>query len=222
MVRALPYDPLRTFQFRLRLLQNPSGAEEDGAGGGATGYIAGVNRVSGLNATVSAVEIWSGGNSLHRHAHPDRVMWDPITLEQGLALDGTLAEWAEAAIAYAAQATTDVSHGPVKRGVILEVWDPYATFPPLDVTGEPLDRSAPTHPMYRYIIHNAWISRYQAMPSLDAQANEVALMSVEITHEGWRYEAVSPDQSVLGEPGSPLEQPGGPDLFDPNATTAVA
>ena len=48
--------------------------------------------------TVAATETWEGGNSLHRYANPHRALWEPILLEQGISLDTTLQEWAEAGL----------------------------------------------------------------------------------------------------------------------------
>lgn len=225
MVTARRRDPLRCFQFRLKLFDQPAppqnfSGEGEAEPGAPSDYIAGVSRVSGLSATVSSTEIWSGGNMLHRHAHPDRCTWDAITLEQGLALDSTLAHWANAAIDFAARGVVGTT-GPVKRGLILDVWDPYVVEPPQAVGGEPLEGWAPQHPMYRYLIHNAWISRYQAMPGLDSRSNEAALLSVEITHEGWMTTGVAPTPGILGDP---TNQPGFPDLLDTieDTDTAIA
>lgn len=197
-------DPLKNYQFRLKFISvTPA----------TTRYMAGVTRVSGLSATVSAVEHWSGGNSLHRHAHPDRCQWDPITLEQGLALDDQLESWAEAAIDFAATGKP----GLVKRGVILDVWDPRATLQlqQLSSGGEAL-------PMYRFQIHNAWISRYEAMPALDGQGNEVALLSVELTHEGWQRVVV--DAAQIENSLTPDNSPSDPGIIVPggNSDTAIA
>jgi hypothetical protein len=79
--------------------------------------------------------------------------------------------------------------------MILDVWDPFATAPPQGTGGE-TPEGAPAYPMLRYLIHNAWISHYQAIPSLDSRANEVALLSVEVTHEGWQAVGVSPNATV--------------------------
>lgn len=204
MVLARRRDPLRNYQFRVRLAGVPAASEDFtdqlvaiGSGASPSGYVAGVTRVSGLSAAISPIEIWAGGNALHRHAHPDRCSWDPITLEQGLALDGTLADWAEAAIRFTTQGTADASN-PVKRGMILDVWDPFVSGPPQGTGGE-TPEGLPGHPMYRYLIHNAWVSRYQSVPALDASESGVALLSVEIIHEGWHGIAVGPSAIVPDE-----------------------
>lgn len=207
MVLGTRHDALRNFQFRLRLTPT------NGTGGapGSSDYVAGVNRVSGLNVSIAPTEIWSGGNTRHRHAHPDKFTWDPITLDQGLALDGVLAQWAQAAVTFATTGVADLAV-PVKRGVILDVWDPYRTREPAETGGIVTTANPPTKPMYRYVVHNAWVSRYQAMPALDAMSNEVALLSIELTHEGWRGMAVDETPGPLDLNDRPELEPGAPDL----------
>jgi phage tail-like protein len=172
-------DPLRNFQFQVLI---------DGLNGLAT-PVGGVQRVSGLSHAVTAYEVWEGGNNLHRYANPDKVTWDPISLEQGLALDDTLEQWASAVRHFAMTGQLLTPPGAasplrLKRNVVIEARDPvFATTAshmatPKDAT--PLGR--------RYRVFNAWISKYTALPRLDATAAEVALLTVELTHEGWALE----------------------------------
>lgn len=177
-------DPLRTYQFRVALLPPPADAEAAsrtflGAGQdprvfklaqGQEQYVAGVKRVSGLNVTIAAQEVREGGNALHRYANPDRANWDPITLEQGLAIGDTLERWADAVVRFL-RTGSDSTGERVKRNLFIDVFDPAV----LDGTR-----------IRRYLVFNAWISRFQAIPQLDAMANDVALLTVELTHEGWR------------------------------------
>jgi phage tail-like protein len=174
-VTATRRDPLRTFQFRLRLIpddlpQGPNGAAGTPAGPGRTPYIAGVRAVSGLAWSLSVHETWSGGNNYHRYANPDRIAWEPITLEQGIALDSRLEEWADAARSL---------HGTgprsqIKRTLVIDVWD--GAVHPGDPSGAVV-RS--------YTVHNAWVRKFVALPKLDAMSSEVAFHSVEVVHEGW-------------------------------------
>jgi phage tail-like protein len=191
------WNPLRTYQFRIGLLEPPPDAAATGrtflgveqAGGGgrpppAERYVAGVRRVSGLNLRIAAHEVWEGGNALHRYANPDRASWDAIVLEQGLAIDDTLERWASAAVAFLKTGMVDPRE-PVKRNLFLDVWDTGLHEPNGGATGDdPLaDR------LRRYLVFNAWISRLQAVPQLDAMTDEVALLLVELSNEGWRSEA---------------------------------
>lgn len=197
---ARPRNPLRTYAFRLRV--------DDRA-------VAGLRKVSGLTMSVQAHETWEGGNSLHRYAQPDRATWEPITLEQGLALDDTLERWARAAIEFLH--TGSRPSEAVKRNVVLEVWDPQSSLGgfagPGDAVAEDVGAavtgvasamgfggvgaavgsavasalgSVGADRRRSYEIFNAWVSRYEAIPALDAMGNEVGLLLVELTHEGWR------------------------------------
>ncbi len=204
---AHPRDPLRTYQFRVGLLEPPAEAFSEGgvrrqealtsltvAG---DSYVAGVKRVSGLNVSIAASEVWEGGNTLHRYANPDKATWDPITLEQGLALNGQLEAWARAALDFVKTGTApkdaNGKNVAVKRNVVIDVWDPLLH--PRGTAG-PASGHKPAGASHtlaggqsrlrRYLVFNAWVSRYQALPQLDAMASEVALLAVELVHEGWR------------------------------------
>jgi phage tail-like protein len=169
-VRVGTRDPLRNFQFIVKL--------DD------LGEVGGVQRVSGLSASVSPVETWEGGNNRHRYANPDKITWDPVTLEQGIALDDTLEIWAQAVQYFVMtgkiQSLPNAVAGAtaVKRNVTIELWPPSLA-------------AGPQLPERRYHLYNAWISRYNALPRLDALASEVALVTVELIHEGWTVEMLT-------------------------------
>ncbi len=201
---ARPWDPLRNYTFRVMCLRGPPAPASEAAasliGGGAAledldsldvSYIAGVNKVSGLSVSIEATEVWEGGNHRHRYANPERATWDPITLEQGLAIDGQLERWAQAALSYV---TTGAKPAlDVKRNVLIDVWDPLLHPPGGKKRTEGLLQDAKSHTLAlgaarlkRFLVFNAWVSNYQALPALDAMGSEIALLSVELTHEGWR------------------------------------
>lgn len=183
-----PRNPLRTYQFRVRVQSFSQGRAGDG-------YIAGVRSVSGLRTQIAPYEVWEGGNNLHRYANPNKLTWEPITLEQGIALDDTLESWSQVVLNFVATGVVDATR-PVKREVVIDVWDEnaYPQGPPTQSTSAGLPSPQPTKlapferstPLFRsYRIFNAWISKYQALPKLDSMTSEVAILSVELMHEGW-------------------------------------
>lgn len=183
-----PRNPLRTYQFRVRVQSFNQGRAADG-------YVAGVRSVSGLRTQIAPYEVWEGGNNLHRYANPNKVTWEPITLEQGIALDDTLETWAQVVLDFVATGKVDTTR-PVKREVLIDVWDEnaYPDGPPTLSNKANLPSPSPTPlppfpsstPKFRsYRVFNAWISKYQALPKLDSMTSEVALLSVELMHEGW-------------------------------------
>jgi phage tail-like protein len=190
-----PRNPLRNYQFRVAVL---SLGESSGS---TMPYIAGVRSVSGLRAAIAPTETWEGGNNLHRYANPTRVMWEPVVLEQGLALDFTLEDWARTVIEFATTGKKPAGGGAVKRTVIIDLWDenahpsgpPEMSPPPTPspstpspFTSNPQVGIKPQGTRYkRFHIFNAWISKYQALPKLDSMTSEVALGQIELMHEGW-------------------------------------
>jgi len=188
-------NPLRNYQFRIKVMPQQNGAST---------YVAGVKTVSGLRVQINPWETWEGGNNLHRYANPNKVIWEPVTLEQGLALDDTFETWSQAVLQYATDGSV-VSGQPVKREVFIDVWDEnmYPAGPPApagSLTGSPMpipSSFSPTSdlqflfgPRFRtYHLRNAWISKYAPLPKLDAMTSEVALLSVELVHEGWTLES---------------------------------
>lgn len=177
---ARPRDPLRTYQFSIWFM----------AGQGRV-PVGGVQKVSGLTSTVTATETWEGGNNLHRYANPDRVTWDPVTLEQGLALGEGLEKWAASVRSFAMSGRPDPGE-PVKRDVMIEIADPVRIKP-----AEHRPRR-----VRRYVLKNAWISKYVALPRLDALVSEVAFLTVELIHEGFTVEAVLEPFIEDSQPGA--------------------
>lgn len=165
---ARPRNPLRTYQFSIWL--KPLSGQQVCVGG--------VQKVSGLTSTVSATEVWEGGNNLHRYANPDRVTWEPVTLEQGLALDDALERWAGSVRTFVMNGAPTPNE-PVKRDVVIELIEPLL---------HRNDQNQNADRVRRYTLKNAWISKYVALPRLDALASEVGISSVELIHEGFTIE----------------------------------
>jgi phage tail-like protein len=187
-VRLHTRDPLRAFNFTVWSIPFE----------GEPTMLVGVQKVSGLTTSVSVYETWEGGNNLHRYANPDKVTWDPITLEQGLALDDSLERWANAVVQWSRTGRPPKDE-PVKRYLRIDVHDPadprFAVAPPSTPSKEPVGPKSAGAPsggaIRRYLVRNAWISKYVALPRLDALSQEVALLSVELVHEGWELQISS-------------------------------
>ena len=190
-------NPLRNYQFRVAVV--------NGGAAAPTTYVAGVKTVSGLRVQINPWEQWEGGNNLHRYANPNKVIWEPVTLESGLALDDTFERWARAVLDFSTSCMPN-SKEPVKRQVFIDVWDenaypagppgaaPPPKFPPrgsVPLTSGDVTYSFSGPRCRRYRLINAWVSKYAPLPKLDSMASEVALMSVELVHEGWVQETIA-------------------------------
>ena len=53
-----------------------------------------------------------------------------------------------------------------------------------------------------YKVYRCWVSEFQALPDLDANANAVAIQHIKLENEGWErdYEVVEPTEPTFVEP----------------------
>lgn len=130
-------------------------------------YVAGVSKVSALKRTTEVVEHREGGdNSLSRKS-PGRTKYEPITLERGVTHDETFERWARKVWNVAAKPGAESSLKDFRKDVILDVFNEAGI------------------KAISYTIRRAWVSEYQALPDLDANANAVAIQTIKLEHEGW-------------------------------------
>jgi len=80
-----------------------------------------------------------------------------ITLGRGLTVDRSFQRWAGSVAA----------GGRTRKDLVLEV------------------RNERGRPAVNYRLHGGWVSEFQALPDLDANANAVAIALIKIEHEGW-------------------------------------
>src|SRR3954447_14377519 len=131
--------------------------------GGKT--ILGVSKISALKRTTEVVSHRSGGQNSYPYKSRGRTTWDAITCERGLTQDLAFQQWADMTTTYAGDAATDlVSY---KSDLTLEF---------LNERGQVV---------IRYFLSGCWVSEYQALPDLDANANAVAIEHLKIELEGW-------------------------------------
>lgn len=153
--RASKADPYRCFKFRVRLDETT---------------VAGVTKVSALGRTVAATELKEGGDLLAPRQNPGAVTYDDVTLEWGLSVDRTFESWANTA----ARLHDDPTISGFKRTVYIDVFD---------LDGNPSERSS--KPVFSYKLHRCWVSRYTALPALDADSSAIGIQSITLKHEGW-------------------------------------
>lgn len=152
------FDPYKNFKFRVKW---------DGE------YVAGVSKVSALKRTTEVIEHREGGDPSTVRKAPGRTKYEPITLERGVTHDPTFQQWANKVWDYAnAQASPDqrtkeMSLKDFRKDVIIDVFNE---------SGQKV---------ISYYVYRAWVSEYQALPELDANANAVAIQTLKLENEGW-------------------------------------
>ena len=141
--------------------------------GDSTTAVAGVSKVSGLKRSSDVAEYKEGGNAIILKGL-GRTKYEPITLERGVTHDSDFEEWANAAQVLD-KGAPKTSLAKLRRRVRIEL---------TNEAGQPV---------HRYLVHDCWVSEYQALPDLDAGGNAVALEHIKLEHHGWEHDLSLPE-----------------------------
>jgi phage tail-like protein len=147
-------------------------------------YVAGVSKVSALKRTTEVVEHREGGDHSTARKSPGRSKYEPITLERGVTHDPEFEQWANKVWNYAGGAGKEVSLQDFRKDIILEFYNEAGQL------------------ALAYKIYRCWVSEYQSLPDLDANANAVAIQHLKLENEGWErdYDVVEPQEPTFSEP----------------------
>jgi phage tail-like protein len=141
--------------------------------GASTSPVAGVSKVGALKQSADVIDYKEGGNAIIRKGL-GRTKYDPITLERGLTQDTAFADWAGAAQKLDT-GSPSTSLANLRKEVRLEL------------------QNEEGQAVYRFIVHRAWVSEYQALPELDAGGNAIAIEHIKLEHEGWERDPSVPE-----------------------------
>ncbi|MBK9739539.1 MAG: phage tail protein [Actinobacteria bacterium] len=142
-------------------------------------YVAGISKVSALIRTTEVVDHRDRNDPSTERKSPGRTSYAPITLSRGVTHDLEFERWANLAWNIEARPGEEVSLKDFRKDIIIELYNEAGQL------------------VVAYKVFRAWVSEYQALPELDARADDVAIQSITLEHEGWVR-----DESV-GEPVEP-------------------
>lgn len=144
-------------------------------------YVAGISKVSTMKRSTEVVEHREGGDPSTVRKSPGRNKFEPVTLERGVTHDLEFEAWANKVWQYNGGLGAESSLEDFRKDIILEVYNEAG------------------QAVLAYKIFRCWVSEYQAMPDLDANANAVAIQTIKLENEGWeRDESVTePDEPVI-------------------------
>src|SRR5580698_5781783 len=142
-------------------------------------YIAGITKISGLKRTTEVLEERAGGDPSTSHKSPGRTKYEAITLERGVTQDPSFNDWAGLVWNFGAALGSEVSLANFRKDIYLELYNEAGQL------------------VLAYKIFRCWVSEYQALPDLDANANAIAIEHIKRENEGWER-----DTSVT-EPAEP-------------------
>ena len=147
-------------------------------------YVAGVSKVSALKRSTEVVEHREGGDPSSSRKSPGRTKFEPITLERGVTHDTEFEIWANRVWNFGSGLGAEVSLASFRKDLIIEVYNE---------TGQLV---------LAYKVFRAWVSEFQALPDLDANANAVAIQTLKLENEGWErdLDVTEPTEPSFTEP----------------------
>jgi phage tail-like protein len=147
-------------------------------------YVAGVSKVSALKRTTEVIEHREGGDPSTPRKSPGRSKFDAITLERGVTHDVEFERWANKVWNLGSGLGAEVSLKDFRKDIIIELYNEAGQL------------------VISYRVYRAWVSEYQALPDLDANANAVAIQHIKLENEGIErdYEVAEPAEPSFVEP----------------------
>jgi phage tail-like protein len=147
-------------------------------------YVAGISKVGGLKRTTEVVKHREGGDPSTSRKSPGRTEYEAITLERGVTHDKDFEQWANKVWNFGSGLGVEVSLKDFRKDLIIEV---------LNEAGQVA---------LSYKVFRCWVSEYQAVPDLDANANAIAIQHIKLENEGWErdYDKTEPTEPSFTEP----------------------
>jgi phage tail-like protein len=151
---------------------------------GSTNPVAGISKVTAFKRTTEVIEHREGGDPSSPRKSPGRTKYEPITLERGVTHDTEFEKWANKVWNYGSGLGLESSLKDFRRNVTIEMYNEAGQL------------------ALRYKVYRCWVSEWQALPDLDANANAVAIQHVKLENEGWErdYDVGEPDEPTFNEP----------------------
>ena len=140
-------------------------------------YVAGISKVGTLKRTTEVVKHREGGDPSSSRKSPGRTEFDPIMLERGVTHDTEFEKWANKVWDFKAGLGLEVSLKDFRKEMIIEVYNEAGQL------------------AIAYKVYRCWVSEWQSLPDLDANANAVAIQHVKLENEGWELDLEVPEPS---------------------------
>lgn len=147
-------------------------------------FVLGVSKVGGLKRSTEVVEHREGGDPSSSRKSPGRTKFEAIQLERGVTHDPEFEKWANKVWNFGSGLGAEVSLKDFRKDIILEIYNESGQL------------------ALAYKIYRCWVSEFQALPDLDANANAIAIQHIKLENEGWErdYDVVEPREPQFSEP----------------------
>ena len=147
-------------------------------------YVAGVSKVSALRRTTEVVSHREGGDPSSDRKAPGRTNYEAVTLERGVTHDTEFEKWANKVWNFGSGLGAEASLKDFRKDLIIEFYNEAGQL------------------AISYKVFRCWVSEYQALPELDANANAVAIQTLKLENEGFErdYAVTEPAEPTFTEP----------------------
>ncbi len=147
-------------------------------------YVAGVSKVGALKRTTEVVKHREGGDPSSSRKSPGRTEFEAITLERGVTHDTEFEKWANKVWNFGSGLGAEVSLKDFRKDIIIDVYNEAGQL------------------AISYKVFRAWVSEFQALSDLDANANSIAIQHLKLENEGWErdYDVKEPSEPSFVEP----------------------
>jgi len=145
---------------------------------------AGVSKVGGLKRSADVIDYKEGGNAIILKGI-GRTKYEAITLERGVTHDPEFENWANKVWSLDAGRGAEVSLKDFRKDIVLELYNEAGQI------------------ALAYKVYRCWVSEYEILPNLDANANAIAIEHIKLENEGWErdYDVTEPSEPSFNEPG---------------------
>ena len=149
-------------------------------------YVAGISKVGALKRTTDLVEHREGGDPSSSRKSPSRTKYDAISLDRGVTHDTEFEKWANKVWNFGSGLGGEVSLKDFRKDIIIEVYNEAGQL------------------AIAYKVYRCWVSEFQALPDLDANAGAIAIQHIKLENEGWErdVDVVEPSEPTFTEPAS--------------------
>ena len=142
---------------------------------GNTTPVAGISKVGALKRTTEVVKHREGGDPSSSRKSPGRTEYEAIMLERGVTHDAEFQAWANKVWNYGTNLGAEVSLKDFRKNILIELYNENGQL------------------ALRYKVYRCWVSEFQALPDLDANANAVAIQHLKLENEGWELDDQVPE-----------------------------
>src|SRR6185503_16197345 len=147
-------------------------------------YVAGISKMGALKRTTEVVKHRDGADPSSSRKSPGRTEYEAVMLERGVTHDTEFEKWANKVWNWGSGLGEEISLQDFRKDVILELYNEAGQL------------------AVAYKLYRCWVSEFEALPELDANANAVAIQKIKLENEGWErdYEVVEPTEPTFTEP----------------------